>query len=198
MVRFWPRWGHCWDTVEGKTVMRRVAIVVLGVLVLAACGSATEELTEQLIESETGAEVEFDGDSMVIESEDGEGSLTIEDDGDGVTISGSGDDGEDVTIEMGGAEVPEDFPMPIFDPSEVTIVSTFAVGDESSFSVTLEIDPGDAEEALAFYLDWFEAEGMEVMSSESMVIAESEQITSIVQVAEYGEYSEVILTWTPN
>lgn len=178
--------------------MRRFVIAIAsGALVLAACGGA-DTIAENIIENETGGEVDVNDDSIVIKSDDGDTTIEISEDDDGVTISGTDDSGEEVSIEMGGTEVPDDFPMPIFDPSEVTHVSTFAMASGSSFSVTLEIDPGDAGDALAFYQDWFDEEGLPVTSSDSMVIADGDAVTSIVQVAEYGSYSEVVLTWTPS
>jgi hypothetical protein len=165
-------------------------------LMLAGCGSAAENLAEEAIESETGAEVDIDDDSIVIESDDG--TIEIDSSDDGVSISGTGDDGEDITIEMGGTEVPADFPMPIYTPSEVTHVSSFDMGSAVSYSVTLEIEPGDAADAVTFYRDWYESEQMNMSSSDTMVIGEGDGITSMVQVADYGSYSEVVLTWTPN
>ncbi|MDH5371641.1 MAG: hypothetical protein OEX97_01715 [Acidimicrobiia bacterium] len=178
--------------------MRRFVVVLASLgLLLAACGSAAETIAEKIVENETGGDVEFDDGVIVIESDDGDATVEISEDEDGITITGTDDSGDEVSIEMGGTEVPDDFPMPIFDPSEVTHVSTFAVGSGSSFSVTLEIDPDDAGDALAFYQDWFEEEGLSVMSSGEMVIADNDDVTSIVQVAEYGSYSEVVLSWTP-
>lgn len=179
--------------------MRRTVIVaVAAALMLSACGNAAENIAENIIEAETGGEVDVEGDSIVFQSDDGETEIEISGDDESVVISGTDESGEDISIEMGGTEIPADFPMPVFDPSEVTHVSTFDMAEGSSFSVTLEIDPGDATDAIDFYKDWFEGEGMSVTSSDTMVIAESDAVVSIVQVAEYGSYSEVVLTWTPN
>ena len=177
---------------------RTVIIAVAAALMLSACGNAVENIAENIIEAETGGEVDVEGDSIVIQSDDGETEIEISGDDETVVISGTDESGEDISIEMGGTEIPADFPMPVFDPSEVTHVSTFDMAGGSSFSVTLEIDPGNATDAIDFYKDWFEAEGMSVTSSDTMVIAESDAVVSIVQVAEYGSYSEVVLTWTPN
>lgn len=178
--------------------MRRALPVLVLMLLLAACGNAAENLAEEIIESQTGGEIDVEGDSVIIQSEDGDATIEFSEDDDGVTVSGTDESGEDITIEMGGTEVPDDFPMPIYSGGEVTHVSSFDMGDTSSYSVTLEIDPDDAADALGFYQEWLEGEGMSITSSETMVIAESDDVTSIVQVSPYGSYSEVVMTWTPN
>ena len=179
--------------------MRRFVVVLTSLgLLLAACGSAAENIAEQIVENETGGNIEINDDSIVIESDDGEATLEISEDDDGITITGTDDSGEEVSIEMGGTEVPDDFPMPIFQPSEVTHVSTFAAESGSSFGVTLEIDPDDADDALAFYKDWIEGEGLSVMSSNDMIIGDSDDAVAMAQVSEYGSYSEVVLSWTPS
>ena len=122
--------------------MRRIVIAgVAAALMLSACGNAAENIAENIIEAETGGEVDVEGDSIVIQSDDGETEIEISGDDETVVISGTDESGEDISIEMGGTEIPADFPMPIFDPSEVTHVSTFDLAEGSSFSVTLEIDP---------------------------------------------------------
>lgn len=179
--------------------MRRVMLVFLSlVITTAACGNTAENVAEEIIEAQTGGEVDVEGDSVVIQSEDGDATIEFSEDDDGVTVSGTDESGEEITIEMGGTEVPDGFPMPIYSPGEVTHVSSFDMGDTSSYSVTVEIDPDDSTDAINFYKEWLEGEGMSITSSESMVIAESDAVTSIVQVTPYGDYSEVVLTWTPN
>ena len=92
----------------------------------------------------------------------------------------------------------DDFPMPLFDPSEVTNVSSVDAASGSSTSVTLQIDPGDTGAVLDFYRGWLDGQGMDVTSSDTMLIGESDTAISFVQVADYGSYSEVVLTWTPS
>ncbi len=58
--------------------MRRFVIVFASLgLLLAACGGAAETLTEQIVENETGGNIENNGDSIVIESDDGEATIEI-------------------------------------------------------------------------------------------------------------------------
>jgi hypothetical protein len=179
--------------------MRRIVIaIVSAALMLSACGNAADNLTEQIVESESGGDMEISDDSIVFQSDDGDATMTVTGDDEGVSISGTDESGEDINIQMGGTEVPDDFPMPIFDPSDVTLVSSFEMATGSSYSVTLKIDPGDAADAIAFYKDWIEGESMSMTSSNEMVIGEGDEATAIVQVAEYGDYSEVVMTWTPN
>ena len=54
--------------------------------------------------------------------------------------------------------------MPVFEPSAVSTVITTDPSAGSSFIVKFEIDPGDVEAVLAFYEDWFSAEGMEIIA----------------------------------
>lgn len=182
--------------------MRRILITIAAVsLTLTACGDAAENLAEQAIEAQTGGDVQISEDdgTISIQSDDDGGTLTIEEeDGEGITITGSDESGEQVTVQMGGTEVPDDFPMPLFDPGEVTHVASIDTPNGASISVTLEIDPGDATAAVDFYRDWLGGQGMEVTSSDTMVIGESDTVVSIVQVTEYGAYSEVVMTWSPS
>jgi hypothetical protein len=181
--------------------MRRLIIIGVAIsFALTACGGGAENLAEQAIEAQTGEGVQIteDDGTILIESEDDGGTLTIEEEeGEGITITGTDESGEQVAIQMGGTEVPDDFPMPLFDPSEVTHVASMDTPDGSSTSVTLEIDPGDAAAAIDFYRDWLGTQDMEVTSSDTMVIGESDTVVSIVQVTEYGAYSEVVVSWSP-
>lgn len=179
--------------------MRRTFVALASAtLVLAACGNAAENLAEKAVEAQTGGEIDLNDGSIVVQSDDGDATIVVQSDDEKISISGTDESGQDITIEMGGIEVPDDFPMPVFEPGEVTHVSVYEMATQSSYSVTVEIDPGNAADALAFYQDWLEGEQMSVTTSDVMVIGESDDITSIVQVADYGDYSEVILTWTPN
>ncbi len=179
--------------------MRKAMILlVAAALTLAACGNAAEKAAEEVVGAQAGGEVDIQNDSVSIETDEGEASVEVSGDDETIVVTGTDESGDEVTIEMGGTELPADFPMPVFTPSEVTHVSTWTDADQASYSVTLEIDPADAADAIAFYKAWFDGEGMTVTSSDTTVIGESDAVTSIVQVTEYGSYSEVVLTWTPN
>ena len=87
--------------------------------------------------------------------------------------------------------------MPIPDGSEVVVVSSLDTPNGASYSVTVEIDPDDADSVVSMFKTWYADQGMDVSSSASMVIGEDDTTTSLVQITEYGDYSEVILTWSP-
>ncbi|MBK5266226.1 MAG: hypothetical protein JJE47_02220 [Acidimicrobiia bacterium] len=177
---------------------RTMVVGAVTALLVSACGNAAETVAEKVIENETGADVTItdDGASMQVTDEDGSTVDFNSTDGT-VVITGTDDEGNESTIEMGGTEVPADFPMPIPDGSEVTFVSTFDTPEGASTSVTVQIDPSDTASVLEMYKTWFADQGMEVTSAEGMVIGGSETVASLVQIADYGTYAEVILTWSP-
>ena len=179
---------------RSKAILTALAVAVT----LTACGNAAENLAEKAIESQSGGDVAVDDGTIVIQSDDGDAVIQTQDNGDGITVSGTDASGEGVTLQMGGSEIPDDFPMPLFDPSEVTNVSSVDAASGSSTSVTLQIDPGDTGAVLDFYRGWLDGQGMDVTSSDTMLIGESDTAISFVQVADYGSYSEVVLTWTPS
>lgn len=169
-------------------------------LLLAACGNVAQTIAEKTVEAQTGGDVSIsdDGKTINVESKDGSGSIKFSDNGDnGASISGTDEKGNEFSVNMGGSEVPDDFPMPIFDPSEVTNVSTSESSAGKSFAITLKIDPGDADAAIAFYNDWLTGQGMDVQASDGIVIGTSDQSFSMVATADYGDYSELIISWSP-
>ncbi len=179
----------------------RARIVVLGAVLMvlvAACGSASENIAERIIENETGGEVDISDDGAVMQVTDEDGNtLDINTDDDSVVISGTDEEGNETNIVMGGTEIPEGFPMPIPDGAEVTNVSSIETANGASYSVTVEIDPNDTADVLEMYKGWYADQGLEVSSSESTVIGQSDATTSLVQIADYGDYSEAVLTWSP-
>jgi hypothetical protein len=119
---------------------RWVALSAALVMTLAACSPAT--LTEQILEGQEGVgNVEIDEEDgtvkIEIESEDGEASVVI-----------------------GGGEVPDGFPIPIADGGTVTAV----MEQQSDFSVSLSYDGSDYDRVKAFYEDWIDASGFEVVN----------------------------------
>lgn len=179
----------------------RTRILVGGavlMLVVAACGNAAETVAERVIENQTGDDVNLsdDGESMQVTDEEGN-TLDINSDDETIVITGTDEEGNESIIEMGGTEVPEEFPMPIPDGSEVTNVSSFESPAGASYTVTVEIDPGETAAVLEMYKTWYADQGLEVSSSDSMVIGSNDSTTSLAQITDYGDYSEVILTWSP-
>jgi hypothetical protein len=137
---------------------KRVMAATIVVMALAGCSSedVTESLIEQGIEAEGGGNVDLDldGGAVKIETEEGtvefeasedgsftvtgpEGSVLMESDGDGMTIT----DG-DQTFETGtSAELPEDFPADLPRPEGNLIsASRLASGEGVTFILSYEGD----------------------------------------------------------
>ncbi|MGI9586398.1 MAG: hypothetical protein ACR2N7_12490 [Acidimicrobiia bacterium] len=109
--------------------MRRILVVLVAMtLVLAACQSADEQLSEQLAEQLDGV------DDVDINTDTGEVSIET-------------DDG---SISIGGGEIPAGFPIPAPDGYEVQAV--FTSDTEGSVSLTYPQDRFD--ELVTFYGDW--------------------------------------------
>lgn len=109
--------------------MRRLTVLILAAtVVLTGCQSASEVLTEQIIEQAEGVDnVEIDADTGQIKVETDDGSLSI-----------------------GGGELPDDFAVPVPDGGEV--MSTFSSPEGASVSLVYPIDRYD--ELVMFYSDW--------------------------------------------
>ena len=178
--------------------VRAIASAALLVLLVAACGNSAQKVAERAIEQQTGSAVDIsdDGGPIQVTGEDG-GAIDVNGDGESIVITGTDDSGNETRIEMGGTEIPDGFPMPIPDGSEVTLVSSFDSPNGASYSVTVSIDPDDTAAVLSMYKAWYADQGMDVTSSDSMVIGQSDETSSLVQIADYGDYSEVVLTWSP-
>lgn len=114
---------------------RFVPVLIAAALVLAACQSATENLTEKLIEQSAGV------DNVDINTDTGE--LSIE------TDEGS--------IKIGGGEIPDGFPVPL--PGGGEVESVFDSPESTLVSLSY---PGDRyDELVAFFDDWSTAQGGE-------------------------------------
>jgi hypothetical protein len=179
-------------------------MVVTTTLLLSACGKATETITEKALETESGGDLNIgdDGGSISFESEDGSGSISIESDdgGETGTISGTDAEGNEFSTNVGVDEIPDDFPMPVFEPSTVVGVIASETSAGSAFIVKLEIASGDADAALAFYEDWFSAEGMEIMAMLEIglggILAGTDTAGAQVSIID-GPPIEVLLNWSP-
>jgi len=147
-------------------------VVLSGALVvtLAACSSTT--VTEQILEGQEGVG------NVEIDEEDGNVKIEIE-----------SEDGE-ASVVIGGGEVPDGFPIPIADGGTV-----MAVGEQGSeATVSLSYDGSDYDSVKAFYEDWIEGLGVEVVnkfeSSTPKAISWGLQIgddTYNITVSEAGE-----------
>lgn len=133
--------------------IKRAAATAAGLsaaMSLVGCGAileqATEEVVEQAVESETGGDVEIDFDSddgtISVTGEDGEEfSIDIDEDGESVM---SGTDAEGNEFEMSsGQGVPDDWPSELALPGgEPFASSVFSEGGQQILSVTYEMTDG--------------------------------------------------------
>lgn len=115
--------------------MRRVligALVIVLALGLAGCESIGEEVGEEIAGGVVGADVEVDGDTVTIETEDGA-----------------------VTVEGDTGRIPEDFPadFPIYDDAEVDSTSNITSDGDITYYLGLTSSDGVGE-----IYDWYKAE----------------------------------------
>lgn len=121
--------------------MKRIAIILAVVaLVATACGAATEELTEQLIEQSGGgnADVDVDLDSGQVNVQTEDGSFSV-----------------------GGGEIPDGFPVPFPDGGKVQSVFT----SDGAAAVSLAYPRDRYDELVAYYEDWVAGQGGEWSTS---------------------------------
>lgn len=138
--------------------MKRAWILLLAIVLvlgLAGCKSAEEKVAEKITES-----LLSDSDAKV-DIEDGGDSITIETDEGETTISGGGD------------ELPDDFPrdFPIDDDYENTGSSSVTGPDATAFYVNLETDD-DFDKVYEWYKGELEDEGWEITTD--MLISDEE------------------------
>ncbi len=124
--------------------MRRIFVLMVAVLLVAACGNAAEEVAERAIEAGGGGDVdvEFDDDGetgeIVIESEDGS-----------------------QTVNVGDQDLPSELTVPMPDGYEVIASSVIEQADETIVTAVLVFPGGDIEEIAAHFDDYYEgAEGV--------------------------------------
>ena len=132
--------------------MRKMSLLIVAVgLVAVSCSAATEELTEQILESQDGV--------SNVEIDEGSGQVSVET--------------EDGSFTIGGGEVPPGFPFPFPDGYQV---STVLVADEGS-SVVVN-DPYDRyDELKSFVDDWTVGTGAEWQTSVNQITsAEGKEI----------------------
>ena len=149
-----------------------VAAVAVGVVLTSAgCGKvsekASEKIAEKAIEAGSGgnANVDIDGDGVVIETEegtyraDGEGNVRIET--------------EDGTYTAGTGDLPEGWPDEIPLPDDLEIVSSSRMGDEAQILLsvvgTTRLSPADAVDLALGGLESWEVVGNYDMGSDGLV-----------------------------
>jgi hypothetical protein len=129
--------------------IRLMIVLVVLALVAVGCGKAAETVLEGAIENQL--------------EEDGGGDVNVNVDEDGGSISIETDEG---SVNIGGTEIPDDFPLPVPDYEEVVGVVT-QTGEFASSMVTLSFDPDDFDDVAALYEDFFDEDGWEVSRTES-------------------------------
>lgn len=167
----------------------RIALAALLAVASTACGGS-DDAADPAEEPAAAEEVGEEAAEPDVDAENDAGD-------DGIVVTGSDAAGEEAQIVIGSSEIPDDFPMPIPEGAEVVNVSSIDTSAGSSTSVTVEIDPAETPAVIALYEQWYADQGLETMSSETMVIADSDSVASLVQITDYGDYAEVILTWSP-
>jgi len=147
--------------------MRRIAVGFVALaLVLTACQSAAEVLTEQVTEQAIGGgDVKIDSDSGEVSVETDDGSITI-----------------------GGGELPDGFPIPVPDGYQVTAVFT---SDRSS-TVSLAYPEGDFAGIEAFFDDWTSSDSSEWSKSTSSVSGDDGAMDFATWTAASGDASSGI------
>jgi hypothetical protein len=122
---------------------------------VAACGDASEVLNEQLLEGIEGVE------NVEINEEDGTFEITVEEDGETITI-GSGD-------------IPEGLTVPVADGGEV-VAST---SGDRGISVSLTY-PGDRfDDLVATYQSWADGSGLDVQKTETTYESEGNELRNV-------------------
>ncbi|MEM8619160.1 MAG: hypothetical protein AAGF73_05525 [Actinomycetota bacterium] len=120
-------------TARSHTSVRRALALGVGLAGLtAACSSATEEGIEQLIESQSGGDVEIDLDDGGFSFESDEGSMSVDEDGNFII---EGADGEVVTGQAGDGS---------FTLEDEDGVAEFGV-DEEDGDVSVQTEDGSFE-----------------------------------------------------
>ncbi len=142
--------------------MKRIAVGFVALaLVLTACQSAAEVLSEQVIEQAAGV------DDVKIDTDSGEVSVET----------------EDGSIVIGGGEIPDGFGVPLPDGYTVTSVLTT---DEVS-AVSLAYPDGDWAAIEAFFDDWTSGQSGEWSKSSSSISGEEGSLDSANWIEDDGE-----------
>ena len=161
------------------SVSRGLLVLVAGATVLTACGDSGEQGVEELIEQQSGGDVDINTDDGGIAIQTEDGSMTIDEDGNfvvtdenGETITGNADsDDGSMTVEgedgsfSGGAttELPDEWPSDVPAPDDLTIASAFVVSDTGSDAITVS-GTVDGEDFLDDYGSQLEDAGFDSTS----------------------------------
>jgi hypothetical protein len=134
-------------------MVRSRFLVLLTAMAIAAtgCASAAENIVENALEN-------------AIEEEVGSGNAEVDIDEDDGSVSIETDEG---SIQIGGTDIPSDFPLPVPDIEEVLGVTSQSSGGAEYTQVILSIDPDDLDEIADLYEGFFEDQGWETSRIDS-------------------------------
>ena len=121
--------------------MKRTAIAITALFFVVAACSPGEGLAEQILESQEGI------DNVEINEDTGEVKIEVE-----------GEDGDSVVI--GGGDIPDGFPIDVPGGGEVQAV----LQSGTDATVSLMFDVTDFDTVIAFYENWIEKTGSEVVN----------------------------------
>ena len=119
--------------------MKKLIVAFAAALLITACGDSGSSISEQVLENQPGVS-----------------DVQIGDNGSSATIQVE-EDGASATIAVGGAEIPEDFPIPLPDGGETgSVIQSTGPEGQSSGSVVVAYPAERWDEILAFYQNWAE------------------------------------------
>ncbi len=158
-------------------------------LLLGACSrvadKVAEKVTEKALSEETG------------------GTVDIKDNG--ISVSGTDASGNDVTVNIGGTDLPADFPLPLPDKATVTFVTTSESPDGMAYLVTVQFPPEGFDDAVSLYEGFLDSHGFETQKTvtdsggdrSAILIASSDEAEVFISITPYGDYDEASLSWGP-
>jgi hypothetical protein len=159
---------------------RLLIVLVVLALVAVGCAKAAENTIEGAIEKQL--EEENGGNANVDINED-DGSVSIE------TDEGS--------MQIGGGEIPSDFPLPVPDGAEVvSVISTS--GETDGAQVSMTFDPDDFDNVATLYDEFFNEQDWEVSRTNSdsdgikivLISGSNDQLTASVIIG-YTDGEEI-------
>jgi hypothetical protein len=156
-------------------------VLALALFAMSGCQNMAEKATEAAVEKATGVDVEKNGDSVTVKTDEGEATVSSD------------------------AKLPDDFPqdVPIYENATIETAITNKVDAGTSYLIGMKSDD-DAGEVYAWYKQAFEDEGWTILSSMEVgdsvggLAAEKDTRTSNLSIG-YGaeKKAEISLTVAP-
>ena len=119
-----------------------IGVIIMAVVVLSGCQTATEKVAEKAIESSTGVDADVDNNSITINTNDS--SLTI---------------GNTATI-------PDDFPSDVY-VIDGDVISTMTINEDKTYQVQIDA-PSSLSEPGDIYNEQLKAAGWDITSTLDM------------------------------